>query len=182
MQESDEPFKRFYSTTRDNETYSFYVVICADALSLDTLGKLDLSCKENGNENLIVLTVACSTKTDGFQAAAELLALKQIPTLVCNTSRYGGSGIYLTHSVRERFSNSPGQSTWLEAASEAVMILNFTQDFLLSNEVFLIQRSGDLGRCAQFCMEKNLRGYTTISRYCKTLINACKRETLEKCL
>ena len=125
MQESDEPFKRFYSTTRDSERYSFYVIICADALSLDTLGKLDLSCEENGNENLIVLTVACSTKTDGFQAAAELLALKQIPTLVCNTSRYGGSGIYLTPSVRERFSNSPGQSAWLEAAREAVMMLNF---------------------------------------------------------
>lgn len=125
MQESNEPFKRFCSTTRGGETYSFYVMICADALSLDTLGKLDLSCKENGNENLIVLTVACSTKTDGFQAAAELLALKQIPMLVCNTSRYGGSGIYLTNSVRGRFSNSPGQSTWLEVASEAVMILDF---------------------------------------------------------
>ena len=123
MQESDEPFKRFYSTTRNNETYSFYVAICADALSLDTFGKLDLSC--NKNENLMVLTIACSTKTDGFQAAADLLALKQIPMLVCNTSRYGGSGIYLPNSVRERFSNSPGQSTWLEAANEAVMILNF---------------------------------------------------------
>ena len=125
MRESTEPFKRFCSITRGGESYSFYVVICADALSIETVGKLTLTRTEEADENLMVLTVACSTNTAGFQALSDLLALKQVPFLVCNTSRYGGSGIYLTHSVRKRFVNPPGQSSWLESGVEALFLLDF---------------------------------------------------------
>lgn len=125
MQESTEPFKHFHSITRNGEPYSFYVVICADALSPKTVGSISLARTETGDENLMVLTVACSTSTTGFQALANLLALQQVPLLVCNTSRHGGSGIYLTDSVRARFINPPGQSSWLESNTEALMFLDF---------------------------------------------------------
>lgn len=125
MGESDEPFECFDSITQDGEPFSFYIVICADALSAENLGKLNLSQAKDQNKNMMVLTVAYSTKTDGFQSAADLLALQQVPMLICNTSRYGGSGIYLSKPVRERFVNSPGQSSWLEPLTEALMILRF---------------------------------------------------------
>lgn len=45
--------------------------------------------------------------------------------LICNTSLYGGAGIYLPKCVKERFTNSPGESNWLEPLTEALMLLNF---------------------------------------------------------
>lgn len=120
MQESSEGFKCFRSATSCGEPFCFSIVICADALTLSTVGKLNIP-----TENFMVLSVACSTNTEVFEATAKLFALHKIPMLICNTSQYGGSGIYIPAPVRERFTNSPGQPSYIEAKKEALLFLNF---------------------------------------------------------
>lgn len=119
------PFRRFHSVTRDGEPYSFYVVICADALYTETVGNLDLTRRDAADQNLMVLTVACSTSTEGFQELSGQLARREVPMLICNASRFGGSGIHLPPSVRQRFTNPPGQSSCLEPENESVFLLDF---------------------------------------------------------
>lgn len=151
MKESEEPFKCFDSITQDGEAFSFYVVICADALSAQNLGRLKLSREKN----LMVLTIAYSTKTDGFQSAANLLAVQRVPMLICNTSLYGGSGIYLSKSVKERFVNSPGQPSWLEPHTEALMMLNFhPKKFAVERSVLDTDVRGSWAACPILYGEK----------------------------
>lgn len=76
----------------------------------------------------MVVIEAYSTNTEGFESVGEFFSLREVPVLVCNNGRYGGSGIYLSKSVRQRFSNPPGQSTWLESKMEAIMFLDFLPD------------------------------------------------------
>ena len=119
------PFHRFCSVTRDGEPYSFYVVICADALYTETVGQLDLERREAADQNLMVLTVACSTSTEGFRELSGQLARREVPMLICNASSFGGSGIHLPSSVRQRFTNPPGQPSCLEKWDEALLLLDF---------------------------------------------------------
>lgn len=119
------PFKRFRSVTQSGEPYSFYVVICADALYTETVGQLDLERREEADQNLMILTAACSTSTEGFRELSGQLARREIPMLICNNSRFGGSGIHLPPPIRERFTNPPGQPSCLGAGTEAVLLLDF---------------------------------------------------------
>lgn len=125
MRESEDGFKRFKAFTRSGEPYSFSVVICADALTLGTAGKADIGLSDTEYDNFMVITVACSTNPDAFEGTANLFALQGIPMLICNASQYGGSGIFLPETVRERFTNIPGQPSSVQAHSEMLMLLDF---------------------------------------------------------
>lgn len=116
-------FKRFRACTRKGDPYSFSVVLCADALFPDTLGDLNIVDQDKTDDVPIVFIVACSTSTKGFGNLAQLLSTHSIPTLVCNSEQYGGSGIYLSDPVRNRFTNPPGQGSYMEKSSEALMLV-----------------------------------------------------------
>lgn len=153
MQESDEGFKRFKTVTSDGKPYCFSVVICADALTLSTVGKVDTTA-----DNFMILTVACSTNTKVFEKTAGLFALHGIPMLICNASQYGGSGIYLPDTVQERFTNTPGQSSYMEAKKEALMFLDFLPDqFFVKRGIMDTTVRGNWAVCPIFYYGKQLK-------------------------
>lgn len=125
MKESKDGFKRFKSVTRNGESYSFSIIICADALTLSTAGKTDIHVWDTEDDNFMIITVACSTNPKAFESTANLFALQGIPMLICNASQYGGSGIFLPESVRERFANTPGQSSYIQEQTEMLFLLDF---------------------------------------------------------
>lgn len=151
MRESEDGFKRFKSVTHSGEPYSFSVVICADALTLGTAGKADIGLSNTEYDNFMVITVACSTNPKAFEGTANLFALQGIPMLVCNASQYGGSGIFLPETVRERFTNIPGQSSSIQAHNEMLMLLDF-----LPNQ-FSVKKG---------VLDKNVRGSWAICPIC----------------
>lgn len=124
MRESEDGFKQFKAATRNGERYSFSIVICADALTMSTAGKADMGLTDAEDDNFMVITVACSTNPKMFENTANMFALHGIPMITCNASQYGGSGIYLPEAIRERFSNTPGQSTYIQAQKEMLMLLD----------------------------------------------------------
>lgn len=128
MRESKDGFKRFRSVTRNGEQYCFSVIICADALMLNTTGKIDTELSDAADDNFMVVTVACSPRPENFHGTANLFALQQIPMLICNSSQYGGTGIYLPDTLQERFTNMAGQSSYIKAPDEMVMLLDFSSD------------------------------------------------------
>ena len=115
--------KRFIAQTRRGEPYSFSVVLCADALFPSTMENLNIAEHNEGIDPPIVFIVACSPNTAGFVSFAQMLATHAVPVLVCNSEQYGGSGIFLSDSVRNRFSNPPGQDSHIEKDNEALMLV-----------------------------------------------------------
>lgn len=143
MRESEDGFKQFNAVTRSGEPYSFSIIICADALTMSTAGKADIGLTDAEYDNFMVITVACSTKPKAFENTANMFALHGIPMLLCNASQYSGSGIFLPETVRERFTNTPGQSSYIQSRDEMLMLL----DFLPSQ--FSVRRG---------VLDKNVRG------------------------
>lgn len=95
---------------------------------MGTIAKTDAPSTNLAEDNFMIITVAHSTNTAVFEAPATFFALHGIPMLICNTSRYGGSGLYLPQAVRERFTNTPGQSSYIEAKKETLMLIDLQPD------------------------------------------------------
>lgn len=129
MREANEDFKQFHATTRCGESYSFSVIICADALKMSTVGKADIGLADAKSDNYMVITVACSTNPQTFEGAAQLFALQGIPMLICNASQYGYTGIYIPEAVKERFTNVPGQASFVQSQDEMLMLLELQPDY-----------------------------------------------------
>lgn len=148
---SDRGFKRFRAITRAGEQYCFSVVICVDALTLDTAGRIGAQ-QADPDEDYMLITVACSTRPEAFHSTAELFALREVPMLICNASQYGGTGICLPDAVRERFTNMPGQSSHIGASEEALMLLELSPDhFYVKRGVLDTDVRGSWWSCPILC-------------------------------